>query len=97
MACRVIEFPVLVKCPVCKKSCSEGDLSECTTCDDKFCGQCHECSCDRVAADLAERLKQMREPRRGFGMATALRERATAYLRFSLMMGDPEEARRESL
>jgi len=35
-------------CGSCGQGVSEGDLSECTTCAAKFCGQCSLCDCDRI-------------------------------------------------
>jgi hypothetical protein len=38
----------LVKCGSCLEKRPEGDLSECTVCDAKFCGACSQCDCDRI-------------------------------------------------
>jgi hypothetical protein len=54
MTTNVISFPVQVSCPVCKRPCSDDDLSECYACGDKFCQYCSECSCDRLAAYLKD-------------------------------------------
>ena len=56
----VLAFPPKMVCPSCQRPCSEDDLSECTTCGGLYCGrasnQCpSQCSCDRLAIDLAER------------------------------------------
>lgn len=70
MACRaiVLEFPVQASCPCCKRTCNKEDLSECYTCGGKFCGSAKSdckslCECDRLAADLAERVRIMRKNR----------------------------------
>jgi hypothetical protein len=56
-ATNVLAFPVQVSCPVCHRATTEADLSACMDCDAKYCGQCHECDCDRLTADLADRLQ----------------------------------------
>jgi hypothetical protein len=53
-ATAVIAFPAQTACPVCKRPCGEDELSSCYTCHDKFCQHCSECSCDRLAAMVAD-------------------------------------------
>jgi hypothetical protein len=85
MACRVIAFPVLVACGVCGRGCSEDDLGGCFTCDTRFCRNCHECECDKQDAALLSRLKELNHrPKFLLRLVESVRERAVAYLRFSL-------------
>jgi hypothetical protein len=86
MACRVIPFPVLVACGVCGRSCSEDDLGGCFTCDTRFCSRCSECECDKETAELASRMKDVaRKPKLLPRLIESVRERAVAYLRFSML------------
>lgn len=62
----VIEMPSPIHgaCPVCKRPCSDEDLSECNRCGDKMCRRCSWCSCDAAALDLLDRaVRRLLTPR----------------------------------
>lgn len=65
MSAAVLNFPAQTTCPCCGRPCGEDELSECYTCGGKFCGSAQSdckslCEFDRLAADLAERLRMMK-------------------------------------
>jgi hypothetical protein len=54
----ILPFPVQHSCPTCGRACSPEDLSECLTCEQKYCS--HKscswlCACDRFALEMAQR------------------------------------------
>jgi len=51
----VVPFPVQTACQICKRPCTDEDLSECTTCGNRMCGRCAWCSCDTMALEIADR------------------------------------------
>jgi hypothetical protein len=57
MSATVLSFPVQVEtvCDSCHRPTHEDDLSSFSCCDARVCRTCHECDCDRLAADFASR------------------------------------------
>jgi hypothetical protein len=60
MSATVLAFPAQTTCDMCGRGCSEDDLGGCFTCDTRFCRNCSTCECDKAAADLADRLADLR-------------------------------------
>jgi hypothetical protein len=55
----ILDFPVAFACPTCDRPCSEEDLSECLTCDQRYCSKDDwRCECDRIAAEIVSRAQQ---------------------------------------
>jgi hypothetical protein len=57
MSTSILAFPVQTEtlCDSCRRPTHEDDLSSFACCDARVCRKCHECDCDRLAADFAAR------------------------------------------
>jgi hypothetical protein len=61
-ATNVLAFPTQIEtaCDSCHRVVHADDLSTFDCCEARVCRNCHECDCDRLAVEMAERLAQLR-------------------------------------
>jgi hypothetical protein len=60
MSTNVLAFPTQIEtvCDSCHRATHADDLSTFDCCEARVCRNCHECDCDRLAANLAARTKE---------------------------------------
>lgn len=79
----VIPFPPRYTCPTCQRPCSPEDICECLTCGQQYCShkECDwTCDCDRIAAELAQRMDMISSARKTAARWPSVRSAARSLL-----------------